>query len=108
ELIQYTLIEMLVGVRPETIHAAAAVTYTLLVLLAAVLAKGRATGWTAAVRVGVALAVMLVPAAGVGYQILLGSPDHTGSGVPMVLAWIVLDRATRGRWWLPVAVGLLL
>jgi hypothetical protein len=108
ELIQYTLIEMLVGVRPETIHAAAAMTYTLLVLLAALLAKGRATGWTAAVRVGVALAVMVVPPAGVGYQILLGSPDHTGSGVPMVLAWIVLDRATRGRWWMPVTVGLLL
>jgi hypothetical protein len=64
------------------------------------------------VRVGVALAVMLVPSAGLGYQILLGSPDHTGSGVPMVLAWIVLDRALTGsrplRWWLPVAVGLLL
>jgi hypothetical protein len=107
ELIQYTLIEMLVGVRPETIHAAAAVTYTLLVLLAAWLAKGRAIGWAGAVRVGVALAVLLVPSAGLGYQILLGSPDHTGSGVPLVLAWIVLDRLPR-HWWMPVAVGLLL
>jgi hypothetical protein len=108
ELIQYALIEMLVGVRPETIHAAAAMTYTLLVLVAAGLAKGRATGWAGAARVGVALAVMLVPSVGPGYQILLGSPDHTGSGVPIVLAWIVLDRAPRGRLWMPVAVGLLL
>jgi hypothetical protein len=112
ELVQYTLMEMILGVRPETIHAAAAVTYTVLVLLTAALAKGRATGWAGALRVGIALAVMLVPTAGLGYQILLGSPDHTGSGVPMVLAWIVLDRALTGdrppRWWVPVLIGALL
>jgi hypothetical protein len=108
ELVQYTLMEMLVGVRPETVHSAAAVTYTVLVLLTAVLAKGRATGWAGALRVGIALAVMLVPSAGPGYQILLGSPDHTGSAVPMVLAWIVLDRARTPRWWVPVLVGGLL
>ncbi len=112
ELVQYAMIEMIVGVRPETVHAAAAMTYTLLVLLTAGLAKGRATGWAGALRVGIALAVMLVPSAGLGYQILLGSPDHTGSGVPMVLAWIVLDRALTGartpRWWVPVLIGALL
>src|SRR4051812_43346952 len=35
ELVQYTLMEMILGVRPETVHAAAAVTYTVLVLLTA-------------------------------------------------------------------------
>jgi hypothetical protein len=115
ELVQYAVIEMFVGVRPEVVHAAAALTYTLLVLVTAALAKGRATGWAGAVRIGVALAVMLVPTPGLAYQILLGSPDHTGSGVPMVLTWLILDRAltrdgdVRGiRWWVPVTVGVLL
>ncbi len=112
ELVQYALVEVVVGVRPEVVHAAAALSYTLLVLVTAALAKGRATGWAGAMRAGVALAVMLVPAPGVAYQILLGSPDHTGSGVPMVLTWLVLDRALTGerrpRWWLPVVIAVLL
>src|SRR6266536_4350667 len=40
ELPQYMLIEALAGLGPWVVHAAAAMTYTLLVLLAAFLAKG--------------------------------------------------------------------
>jgi hypothetical protein len=44
ELPQYMLIEVLTGLGPWVVHAAAAMTYTLLVLLAALLAKGNAHG----------------------------------------------------------------
>jgi hypothetical protein len=112
ELIQYALLQPIVGFNPGTIHIAAAMTYTLLVLLVAALAKGRATGWNAAVRVGIAVAVMLVPAPGIGYQTLLSSPNHTGTGVPMVITWLVLDRALTARReprrWLPFAIAVLL
>ena len=44
ELPQYVLIVALTGLGPWVVHAAAAMTYTLLVLLAAVLAKGHVHG----------------------------------------------------------------
>ena len=44
ELPQYMLIEALTGLGPWVVHVAAAMTYTLLVLLAALLAKGNARG----------------------------------------------------------------
>jgi len=44
ELPQYMLIEFFAGLGPWVVHIGAAMTYTLLVLLAAVLAKGRARG----------------------------------------------------------------
>ena len=112
ELVQYAIIQVFMGLNVEAIRVAAAVTYTLLVLVVAALAKGRATGWDAAVRVGVAVAIMLVPAPGIGYMTLFSSPNHTGSGVPLVITWLVLDRALSGprepRKWLPVAIAVLL
>jgi hypothetical protein len=112
ELIQYMMIQVVVGLNPEMIRIAAAMTYTLMILVVAALAKGRATGKEAAVRVGVALAIMLFPAPGIGYMTLFSSPNHTGSGVPMVITWLVLDRALTAhrepRRWLPVAIALLL
>ena len=44
ELPQYMLIELVRGVSPDVTHIAGALTYTILVLLAARLAKGSATG----------------------------------------------------------------
>jgi hypothetical protein len=112
ELVQYAFLQAIVGLGPDMIRIAAAMTYTLLVLLVAALAKGRATGLAAATRVGLAAAIMLVPAPGIGYQTLLSSPNHTGTGVPLVVTWLVLDRAlsTRRepRWWLPVVIAALL
>ena len=42
ELPQYMLVEQLRGLGPDMVHVAAAMTYTLLILLAALLAKGTA------------------------------------------------------------------
>jgi hypothetical protein len=107
ELPQYALVEALRGLNPDTVHVAAAMTYTLLVLLVAALARGRAAGTEGLVRALLAAGIMLAPQAGDGRLVLLSSPDHTGTQVPLLLAWLVLDRA-RPRWWVPVAVTAIL
>ncbi|MFL6112388.1 MAG: hypothetical protein ACJ786_13685, partial [Catenulispora sp.] len=96
EVPQYALIELVAGYGPDVPHLAAALTYTLLVLLAAAVAKGNATGRAAAVRITIAVAVLLTPAPGNGYAILLLIPDHTGTAVPLLLAWLLLSRVGLG------------
>ncbi|MEN3305824.1 MAG: hypothetical protein V7603_2026 [Micromonosporaceae bacterium] len=117
EVPQYALVELLYGLRADVIHVAAAMTYTLLVLAAAVLARGRAKGLAGLVRAAIAVAVLLAPEQNTGYLTLLNSPDHTGTGVPVLVTWIVLERGlTRpdGSYrpvpprWLPYLVAVLL
>jgi hypothetical protein len=107
ELPQYMLIESVRGLGPDVVHVAAAMTYTLLVLLAGLLAKGRAAGREAAARVLIAAGIMLAPQLGNASYTLLLSPDHVGTGVPLLLLWLVIDRAPP-RWYVPVTAGLLL
>ena len=107
ELPEYMGVELILGLGPGVVHMAAAFTYTLLVLLAGLLAKGRATGREGLVRVLIASGIMLAPQLWPGAFILLLSPDHTGTEVPLLLAWLVLDRAPR-RWYVPVLIGLAL
>jgi hypothetical protein len=59
-------IEMMVGLRPEDIHIMAAVVYTAVVLLSALLAKGPARGWEGVVRARLAAGIMLAPSAMTG------------------------------------------
>ena len=105
ELPQYMLIEALIGLGPWVVHAAAAMTYTLLVLLAALLAKGRSQGAAGWARALLAAGLMLSPQLG-ATSILLLSPDHTGTAVPVLVIWLLIDRA-RPRWYVPVLVCLL-
>jgi len=107
ELPQYMLVELVRGLGADVVHVAAAMTYTLAVLLAALLAKGTATGREAAVRVALAAGIMLAPQLQSGVNVLISSPDHIGTSVPLLAAWLILDRA-RPRWWVPVATSLLL
>jgi len=112
ELVQYVLIEAVRGLGPDVVHIAGAMTYTLLVLLAAWLAKGGATGREGFTRAALAVVIMLAPAPGAGPTLLL-SPDHFGSAVPVLLAWLAVDRLpARGprwaRWGTPVIVALVL
>jgi hypothetical protein len=86
---------------------ASALTYTLVVLLAALLAQGRATGRERTARALITAGVMLAPAPGNGIFLLIGSPDHTGSAIPVLLLLLVLDRAPR-RWFVPAAAALVL
>jgi hypothetical protein len=50
---------------------------------------------------------MLAPQLGNPVFVLLLVPDHVGTGVPMLLVFLILDRAPR-KWWVPPVVGLML
>ncbi len=107
ELPQYIALVSLLGRTADVIHVASAMTYTLVVLLAAILAKGRAGGREGVLRMLIAAGIMLAPQPGNGVFVLLSSPGHIGTAVPLLVAWLVLDRAGR-RWWVPPVIGVLL
>ena len=104
EVPQYMLVELIRGLNSDVVHVAAAMTYTLAVLLAALLAKGNSTGRQALVRVLIAVGIMLAPQLVSGVNILLSSPDHIGTSVPVMVVWLILDHA-RPRWYIPVIAG---
>jgi hypothetical protein len=133
EVPEFILVDIFRGLGPADVHTAAATTYTLLVVLAGLLAKGGKTGKARGdggreppmqgargdggreppmqgeglVRVLIASGVMIAPQIGAGAFLLLLSPDHTGTGVPLLLIFLLLDRAPR-RPWVPAAAGLML
>jgi hypothetical protein len=104
ELPEYMGVTAVAGVRPEVVHICAALTYTLLVLLAAFVARGRSRGAEGVVRALLAAWVMLAPQPTGPTLVLLGSPDHVGTAVPILLLMLLLDRATslqaRTRWYI--------
>jgi hypothetical protein len=121
ELPEYIVVELIRGLGPDVIHVAAAVTYTLLVLLAALLAKGRATGREGVIRALIASGILLAPQLYNGIALLIQQPDHIGTQVPLLVIFIVLDRAqclpggttppvrpARGRWYIPAAIAVML
>jgi hypothetical protein len=107
ELPEYMAVEFVRGLSADAVHVSAAISYTLLVLLAALLAKGKATGRQALARMLIAGGIMLAPQVNRGTSILLLSPDHIGTEVPLLAIWLVIDRARR-QWWVPVVAGLAL
>ena len=107
ELPEYAIVELARGLNPGDVHVASAITYTLLVILAGLLAKGRAGGREGWTRALIAAGIMLAPQLGSGIQLLLSQPDHIGTQVPLLIVFLVLDRAPR-RWYTPVAIGVLL
>ena len=107
ELPQYMLVESWRGLNQDVVHVAAAMTYTLATLVAALLAKGTTTGREALVRVLIAAGIMLAPQLASGVNILISSPDHIGTSMLVMVVWLILDHA-RPRWYIPVIVGALL
>ena len=113
ELPQYALLVGLLGLHTDTAHVAAAMTYTLVVIVAVLLARGsvarvpRGQAWP---RMLLTAGLLFAPQLGVGVFILVLSLGHIGTSVPLMLIWLVLDRAERfrPRWLVPVAVGLLM
>src|SRR5581483_4148081 len=101
ELPQFAVIELFTGLSAAALPIAAAMTYALIVVLAVLLARG---GWIGATIV---VLITALPLPGVGYQIALGEPNHRGTAVPLLLAWILLDRFANRRW-TPVAITALL
>jgi hypothetical protein len=121
ELPEYMIVEAIRGLHADVLHQSAAVTYTLLVLLAGTLARGRIRGREGVLRGLIAAGIMIAPQIGPGVFILLLQPDHVGTQVPLLATWLVLDRAqclsggttppvppARARWYVPVLVTVLL
>ena len=107
ELPEYMLIDAIRGLGPDVTHIAAALTYTLVLVLTALLARSRATSRDGAARVLIAGGIMLAPQLGVGIFVLLLSVGHIGTAVPVLAVWLLLDRAPR-RWYVPVGAGIIL
>ena len=104
ELPEYMLVEYFRGLNADVLHVSAAISYTLVVLTGAMLARGRATGREGIVRMLIAAGIMIAPQLGPGVFILVFQPDHIGTQAPLLLTWLVLDRAPR-QWWVPLLVG---
>ena len=107
ELPEYVAVTGFAGIRPEVVHICSALTYTLLVLLAAFVARGRARGRDGVVRALLAAGIILAPQPTGPTQVLLGSPDHVGTAVPVLVLLLVLDWAAP-RWYVPAGAGILL
>ena len=97
ELPEYMLVELFRGVRPEVVHIAGALGYTLAVLLAALLARGSARGRAGIIRALLAAGIMLAPSIIGGTEVFLENPDHAGTAVPILALLLLLDRAPE-RW----------
>jgi len=115
ELPEYMAVEVARGLSASVVWTGAAITYTLLVMGTAALAAGRRDARPArrVARGLLAAGIVLAPSSVLGTPMLLSSPDHTGTSVPLLAALLLIDRAPavaagRGRWLVPVAAGLLL
>jgi hypothetical protein len=110
ELPQYLILEAFGGLSAGVLDVAAAMTYTAVVLGAALVARGRASeisGKEQVVRALIAGGILLAPSLGNGTWMLLSNADHTGTQVGLMMVWVTLDRARAG--WKPVLIaGLLL
>ena len=105
ELPQYALLEIFFGVHANTAHIAAAMTYTLVVLLAVLLARGGFTSRAAVIRLLITAGILVAPQLGAGVTALVLTVGHIGTAVPVLLILLFLDRAPQ-RWWVPVLTGL--
>jgi hypothetical protein len=107
ELPEYALVEVFRGLRPDVVHISGALTYLLIVLLGAMLARGRAKGRDGIIRALLAGGIMLAPSLVGGTNVLLQNPNHVGTAVPILVLLLILDRAAE-RWYVPAAVCVLL
>jgi hypothetical protein len=119
ELPEIAVLVALFGLHLNTAHIAAALTYTIVIALAMLLAKGRASGPQAIMRMALVLAIMLAPQPGIGVFVLVFSVGHIGTSAPVMLTWLVLDRfglttragivpTLRQRWYIPLVVAVLI
>ena len=93
ELPEYALVTAIRGLSPDVVHLCGALTYTLTVLLAALVARcgtGGEAGWF---RAGIAAAIMLAPSILGGTEVFMENPDHAGTAVPVLLLFLILGQA---------------
>jgi hypothetical protein len=107
ELPMNVIIEMVNGLKPDDVYIGAALVYAAVMLLTALLARGSARGREGVARALLGAGIMLAPSLVYGTRVLMQGPDHMGTMIPILLMLLILDRAPA-RWWVPVAVGVLL
>ena len=111
ELPEYALVTAIHGLSPNVVHVCGALTYTLTVLLTALVARGRERGAVGYYRAGIAIGIILALSVTGSIGIFLENPNHAGTAVPVLVLLLLLDRAegrtsdrAGGRWRIPVAV----
>jgi hypothetical protein len=107
ELPEYVIVEWIRGLSADVLHVSAAISYTLVVLIGGLLGRGQVKGREGIVRMCIAAGIMVAPQLGPGVFILIFQPDHTGTAVPLMLTWLVLDRLPRS-WYVPPIVAVML
>ena len=119
ELVQYALLESVLGLHMTTAHVAAAMTYTLVVLLVVLLARDRTRGPVALARTLIAGGIMVAPQLSAGVYAVDLAVGHIGTSVPLLLGWLLLPPGgaprtprvrSRGvsRWWVPPLMAVIL
>jgi hypothetical protein len=96
EIPQYAVIELIRGLGADVVHIGGASTYTLLVLAAGLLARGRATGRDGLIRFVVAAGIMLAPQFGNATHLLLSQPGPPGHPAPAAARLPCCWTARRG------------
>jgi hypothetical protein len=111
ELPEYALVTAIRGLSPNVVHVCGALTYTLTVVLTALVARGRERGAAGYYRAGIAIGIILALSVTGSIGIFLENPNHAGTAVPVLVLLLLLDRAegrsgdrAGGRWRIPVAV----
>ncbi len=107
EIPEYAVVEAVRGLSGNTVANAAALSYFLQVVMAGFLAAAGRPASEAWVRTFIAVGIMLAPTLGPATALLMASPDHIGTHVPLLLIYLVIDRV-RPRWWLPIVIVVLL
>jgi hypothetical protein len=110
DLPQLAVVEGVFGWTFTAAHVSVALTFTLVVLIGALLARGpraESDTRTGMIRMLLAGGIMFAPQTGVAVFVLLLSIGHIGTAVPVMLAWLLADRM-GDRWFVPVGVALLL
>jgi hypothetical protein len=98
EMPEYVLLESFLGLHSDTAHVGAALTYTLVVLIAVILARGKSGRVSRAegtVRMLITAGILIAPQLGTGVFIVLLSIGHIGTAVPLMLIWLLIDRGKR-------------
>ncbi len=101
ELPQYAAIELARGLSADVMHVAGAMTYTLLVLAAALLARGRATGRAGLARALLAAGILLAPQLGAGHRARVSQPLALKVWPPITGQTFSAGGRTTWRCWRP-------
>jgi hypothetical protein len=95
ELPEYVILESFLGLHSDTAHVGAALTYTLVLLIAVLLARGKAgqvSRGEGVIRMLITAGLLVAPQLGTGVFIVLLSVGHIGTAVPLMLTWLFIDR----------------